>query len=433
MARSNTICVTGLWHLGSVVSACWAELGHSVVGFDDARTVVEGLAGGSAPLFEPGLDELLRTNIDRGRLSFTTDLAAAVSLADFVFVTYDTPVGVDDRLDLTPLDSTVQRFTPHLNANAIVVVSSQVPVGTCRRWRSDIREHGGRPEVDVAYSPENLRLGEALRCYLQPERIVIGAETPSTQELVRALFAPMKAPVLAMSLASAEMAKHALNSFLAASVSFINEVADLCETTGADVLAVVDALKADARVGPRAFLSPGFGFAGGTLARDIQVLREVARKSNLRTPLLDGVLEVNQARPSLVLRRLAERYGSIAGHQIGVLGLTYKAGTSTLRRSVALEIIRMLADAGATVRAFDPKADLAELDGPRAFEPVATAYDAAREASALVILTEWPEFRALDFERLRSVMKQPLILDGKNLLADLDLGHRGFDYLGVGR
>src|SRR5207245_603085 len=173
---------------------------------------------------------------------------------------------------------------------------------------------------------------------------------------------------------------------LAASVSFINEVADLCETTGADVLAVADALKADPRIGPRAFLSPGFGFAGGTLARDIQVLREVARTSNLRTPLLDGGLEVNEARASLVLRRLAERYGSIAGHQIGVLGLTYKAGTSTLRRSVALEIIRTLADAGATVRAFDPKADLAELDGPRAFEPVATAYDAAREASALVIL-----------------------------------------------
>ena len=433
MGRSDRICVVGLWHLGSVISASWADLGHSVVGFDGSQSVVEGLAGASAPLVEPGLNELLGANIARGRLSFTTDLVAAVSAADFVFVAYDTPVDANDQLDLASLECTVARLTSHLKADAIVVVSSQVPIGTCSRWRTEVRERRGRPGVDIAYSPENLRLGEAIQCYLHPERVVLGVETEPARERLRKLFAPMEAPLLEMSLASAEMTKHALNSFLATSVSFVNAIADLCERTGADVLSVVGALKADPRVGARAFLSPGFGFAGGTLARDIQILRGVAGAANCDTPLLDNVLKVNRGRPGLVLRRLTERYGGVAGLAIGVLGLTYKAGTSTLRRSVALEIIRMLEQAGACVRAFDPKADLAELEGPKGFEPVASAYEAARGASALVILTEWPEFKELDFDRIRSVMKQPLILDGKNLLADLCLGACGFDYLGVGR
>ncbi len=433
MDRADQICVVGLWHLGSVLSACWAEVGHRVVGVDASPAVVAGLSRGSAPLFEPGLDALIQQTLNRGRLSFATELTLAVPSADFIFIAFDTPVDSADRLDLTLLEATVYRLAPHLKAGAIVVVSSQVPVGTCSRWRAEIRRRSGQPGVDLAYSPENLRLGDAIKCYLHPDRIVLGAETDTVRERVRLLFAPMKAPVLTMSLASAEMTKHALNSFLATSISFVNEIADVCEQTGADILDVVGALKADPRVGPNAFLSPGFGFAGGTLARDIQVLREVARDGRFETPALDGVLKVNDGRPQLVLRRLTERHGSVAGLDIGVLGLTYKAGTSTLRRSVALEIIRTLVQAGATVRAFDPKADLAELKGPKGFEPVDSAYEAARGASALVILTEWPEFKVLDFERLRLLMKTPLILDGKNLLADLHLGERGFDYMGVGR
>lgn len=431
--RSETICVIGLWHLGTVLSACWADLGHRVVGVDESRAVVTALAEGRAPLFEPGLDALIRENLTRGRLSFSVDLTIAVAAADFVFIAFDTLVDEVDRLDLAPLEATIQELAPHLKPGATVVVSSQVPVGTCSRWRGEIRRRNTQPGIDLAYSPENLRLGDAIKCYLRPDRIVLGAETETVRERVRLLFAPMKAPVLTMSLASAEMTKHALNSFLATSISFVNEIADVCERTGADILDVVGALKADPRVGPNAFLSPGFGFAGGTLARDIQVLREVARDGGLETPALDGVLKVNDGRARLVLRRLSERHGSVAGLDIGVLGLTYKAGTSTLRRSVALEIIRTLVEAGATVRAFDPKADLAELDGPKGFEPVGSAYEAARGASALVILTEWPEFKALDFDRLRLLMKMPLILDGKNLLADLHLRERGFEYLGVGR
>jgi len=433
MDRADTICVVGLWHLGSVISACWAEVGHKVVGVDASPTVVAGLSQGHPPLFEPGLAELVRTHGNRGRLSFTTELAVAVRSADFVFLAFDTPVREDDTTDLEPLEQALGHFAPHLKENAIVVVSSQVPVGTCSRWREEIHRANSRRGVDIAYSPENLRLGEALRCYLQPDRIVLGAEGEPVSARVRALFGPMNAPVITMSLASAEMAKHALNSFLATSVSFVNEVADLCEATGADVLSVVSALKADPRIGAHAFLAPGFGFAGGTLARDIQVLRDVARRGQLETSLLDSVLKVNYGRPGLVRRRLSERCGGIAGLEIGVLGLTYKAGTSTLRRSIALEIIRTLVEAGAHVRAFDPKADLSELEGRKEFELVDSAEAAARGASALVVLTEWPEFRELNFVRIRSLMKEPVILDGKNLLADLRLGNAGFHYLGIGR
>jgi len=308
-----------------------------------------------------------------------------------------------------------------------------VPAVELRGISKSFGTNAANRDVDLVYSPENLRLGEAIDCYLRPDRIVLGADSQDASRRVAGLFEPMAAPVLTMSLASAEMAKHGLNGFLAASVSFINEIATLCEASGADVLDVVRALKSDPRIGPRAFLSPGFGFAGGTLARDVQVLKELGQAARTPTPVLDGVLAVNRGRAGLVLRRLTDALGSVAGRRIGVLGLTYKAGTSTLRRSVALEVIESLVGAGACVTAFDPKADRSELDGRLKFDVVEDAYGVARDAAALVVLTEWPEFKQLDFDRLKSVMAEPLILDGKNLLADLGLAARGFRYLGVGR
>ena len=427
------ICVVGLWHLGCVVAACWAELGHRVVGVDPSAPVVEALRAGKAPIFEPGLEDLIGKNVQAGRLSFTAGAGEAARGARFAFIAFDTPVDEDDRSDLAPLERALDALAPVLERGAIVVVSSQVPVGTCRRWRQRLRAASPHGEVDLVYSPENLRLSEAIACYLHPDRVVLGADDAATAARVVELFSPMAAPVLTMTLPSAEMAKHALNGFLATSVSFINEIATLCEASGADVLAVAEALRTDARIGRRAFLSPGFGFAGGTLARDVQVLKETGKRAAAATPLLDGVLDVNRRRPGLVLRRLTEVLGGVAGRTIGVLGLTYKAGTSTLRRSVALDVIASLVGAGARVKAFDPAADLSELEGRAKFEAAADPYAAAHGASALVVLTEWPEFRHLDFERLRGVMAQPVLLDGKNLLADLDLAARGFRYLGVGR
>lgn len=428
----QAIAVVGLWHLGSVVAASWSELGHSVVGVDTDEGTVRGLQQGRAPVYEPGLDDVLRKHVATGRLRFTTS-PAAVSSADVVFLAFDTPVDADDRPDLAPLEAAVRAFTPHLAAGATVVVSSQVPVGTSERWRDQIRREASNPGVDLVYSPENLRLGEALACYTHPDRIVVGVNDDATRDKVAQLFGRIDAPIVWMSVASGEMAKHALNAFLATSVSFINEVATLCEVAGADVLSVVQALKTDARIGPRAFLNAGFGFAGGTLARDVQVLRDLGASCRRTTPLLEGVLEVNASRPVLLLNWLQELYADVRDLSVGVLGLTYKAGTSTLRRSVALDVIGSLRRAGVHVRAYDPKADLSEVNGPIDFDVVGDAYEAARGASALAILTEWPEFVALDFERVRSAMARPVVFDGKNLLADLELADRGFVYRGIGR
>src|SRR5438876_3864066 len=374
MNTPKTISVIGLWHLGSVVAGCWAEMGYTVIGLDRSRAVVEGLRSGRAPIFEPGLDELIHRNVSKGSLTFTTEFREALPRSDFIFVAFDTPVDANDRLDKEPVEQAMRALTPHLKERAIVIVSSQVPVGTCGRWRQEIREVHGRSDVEVVYSPENLRLGEALGCYLRPDRVVIGADDAAARHRVTDLFAPMSAPVISTTLTSAEMAKHALNSFLAASVSFINEIATLCELTGADVLSVVEALKTDPRIWRRAFLSPGFGFAGGTLARDVQILKDIGRAGGLETPFLDSVIEVNRQRPGIVLRRLANLYGKLDGLGVGALGLTYKAGTSTLRRSVALEVIGSLVAAGVKVKAFDPKADLSELDGSPTFEAVGDAY-----------------------------------------------------------
>ena len=422
----RTIAVVGLWHLGSVISACWADLGYRVHGIDLSEQVIAGLSGGRAPDVRTGLDELLQSGLDARRLSFGHDVASVIPQCDYVFIAFDTPVDDEDRSNMTPLHEALRAIGPYLKATALVVVSSQVPVGTCSRWRKDLN-------VELAYSPENLRLGEAIRCYMQPERIVVGAQSEEAHRRAAELFSAIPAPILAMNLPSAEMSKHALNAFLATSVSFINEIADICEVCDADVLSVVSALKSDPRVGQRAFLSAGLGFAGGTLARDIQTLSKVADGAAVTTPLLESALEVNRRRPQWVIARLNRLYGHIDGLTFGVLGLTYKAGTSTLRRSVALEVIQLLIARGATVRAFDPKADLSELAHAPDFEVVSSAVEAGRDASAVIVLTEWPEFRDLDFVLLRSVMKNPVILDGKNHLIGLDLAAKGFQYFGVGR
>src|SRR6267143_3057948 len=249
MRPPERICVVGLWHLGCVVAACWAELGHQVIGLDTNATVVEGLSRGRAPIYEPGLDALIQNNVAAGRLSFTGDFAKAADGARVAFLTFDTPVDANDRSDLQPLEHALRTLAPLLPPAAVVVVSSQVPVGTCGRWRQNVRT--ANRDVDLVYSPENLRLGEAIDCYLRPDRIVLGADSQDASRRVAGLFEPMAAPVLTMSLASAEMAKHGLNGFLAASVSFINEIATLCEASGADVLDVVRALKSDPRIGPR--------------------------------------------------------------------------------------------------------------------------------------------------------------------------------------
>lgn len=430
---SEKVCVIGIWHLGSVVSACLADLGYSVVGVDKDHKKVKDLNSGIPPLFEPGLQELLSSNIDRARLSYTTDLGRAVKDSKYVLIAFDTPVNEQDEVDLTEIFDVALKLSRHLENGSVICVSSQVPVGTCEQIKSQIKQNNPSLDFDVAYVPENLRLGQAIQRYKNPESIVIGADSKSTLDRAEGLFSVINAPKLRMNLRSAEMTKHALNAFLGMSISFINEIANLCDALGADALMVATALRTDERIGPKAPLKPGLGFAGGTLARDLKILQNLGNRSRYEMHLVNGVLEVNRQQNKLVVRKLEKIYGSIDKLSIGILGLTYKAGTSTLRRSAALEIIKDLTDKGAVVKAHDPKASLEEIKQHKEFDFCPDPYAVAKGSDALVIVTEWPEFKSLDFDLIKSSMKKPVLIDTQNMLDDEQMMRKGFLYLGVGR
>jgi len=427
------VCVIGLWHLGSVVSACLADLGYFVVGVDGDYKRVEGLNKGIPPLFEPGLNELIIKNIKLKKLSYTTELDYALRGSSYVFVAFDTPVNDKDEVDLSEIFDTSRELAKYLENDSVIIVSSQAPVGACEKIKTIIRQSNPSIDFDVAYSPENLRLGQAIKRFINPEMIVIGADNTSTLDKVETFFSVIDAPKVRMNLRTAEMTKHALNAFFATSVSFINEIANICDEVGADALQISTALQLDPRIGQKAMLKPGLGFAGGTLARDLKILRKLGSKFGYETRLIDAVLTINEEQNRLVVKKLERIYDSLKNLTIGVLGLTYKAGTSTLRRSVALEIIRDLVNAGSIVKAYDPKVSPEEIRLHQEFEFHDDVYAVAKEADALFVITDWPEFKDLDFDLIKSVMKNPVIIDARNMLDDVKLVKKGFLYFGIGR
>jgi UDPglucose 6-dehydrogenase len=431
--RDDKVCVIGIWHLGAVTSACLAHLGYSVVGVDQDPQRVQALNQGRSPLFEPGLEEMIASNIAARRLRYTTDLSEALRGARHVLIAYDTPVDEEDEIDLTEIEGSAAYAATHLEEGALVVVSSQVPLGTCERIEATIHNLNPSLKFAIAYVPENLKLGQAIQRFLHPDMIVIGADDPATQDRVDELLAPIKSPRVKMELRSAEMTKHAINAFVATCISFANEVANLCDEVGADAQSVTTALRLDRRVGLGAPLRPGLGFAGGTLARELKVLRHLGERSDCGTPLIEGVLAANEQQNSRVIRRLRKLYPSLEKLTIGVLGLTYKAGTSTLRRSHALGMVKQFIHDGALVKAYDPKADAQEIGANDHLQLCPDPYAVATDSDALVLATEWPQFKELDFSAIRSAMSKPVILDCHNMLDAKRMVQQGFPYLGVGR
>ena len=411
---TGALGVVGLWHLGCCVTAGWLRLGHTVRGVEFDPAVVAGLRRGEPPLYEPGLAEVLAEGLAAGRASFGVE-PGAVKGCSVVFIAYDTPVGPDDASDLTPIRTALEACAPHLDPGAIVVVSAQLPVGTARQLRTRLQALA--PAAELVYSPENLRLGEAIRCYLEPGHIVIGAEERWAGDAVEALFSPMRARVYRMNLPSAEMTKHCINSFLATSVTVANQWADICGAVGADFADVSAVLRADPRIGARAYITPGIGFSGGTLGRDLRVLEEVSESAlGGGAPLFGEVWRYNQRRVEVVARRATEILGGLASRRIGLLGMTYKPGTSTLRRSLPLAVALDLLGHGAAVSAHDPRADWQEVDVPEGLVIADSPYAAAESADLVVLLTEWPEYRDLDFSRLAKAMARPFVLDTKGFL-----------------
>lgn len=427
MASEYKIAVVGLWHLGEIYSSGLASLGHQVIGISDDASVIENLSKNIPPLAEPRLEDLIRSDIAAGRLSFTTDFSK-VKDCNVLWLTFDTPVDDQDNVDLSVIYDALEKSLPHLQNNSLVVITSQIPVGTSKKICDLISKKNPGMEFDYVYTPENLRLGEAVKCFLEPGRVVVGADTDKAFSKISEIFAPLKTEILRMSVASAEMAKHALNAFLATSLSFINDIADVCEAVGADVSDVARALRSDPRVGQKGYVDASLGFSGGTLGRDLRALEEIARDKGLDLPVITNVYFKNKNRLQKVLQKLNSELGSLSGKTIALFGITYKAGTSTLRRSQALEVAALLNSAGAKVKMHDPAAEREDISK----DP----YSAAEGASAVVLMTPWPDFKNLDFKKLREQMNDPAVFyDTRNLLKDLSsaIGEAGIKYIGLGR
>jgi UDPglucose 6-dehydrogenase len=432
------IGVLGLWHLGSVTAACLAEAGEDVVGVDPERAVVESLARGQAPVSEPGLNELVLEQSRSGRLRFSVDPQALAGVRQ-AWITFDTPVDDEDRADVAWVLSTALELLPPLAEGTLVIVSSQLPVGSVAELEA--RSAAGRTDGGLRFAcvPENLRLGQALDGFRRPDRIVAGVRSDSDRSELAATLAPFTSEIEWMRVESAEMTKHALNGFLATSVAFINEVAAVCELVGADAAEVSRGLKSERRIGARAYLAPGDAFAGGTLARDVAFLREAAQRQGLSSHVLDGVAEGNAAHKQWTRRRLTARLGAdaaaanrLAGSTVAVWGLAYKPGTDTLRGSSALELCHWLSDAGAVVRTHDPGVKALPAGTPREIELFADPLEAATSADALVVCTACPEYLDVAAADLTPIMRTPIVFDAAGVLAASLASAPGIEYLRVG-
>lgn len=407
------VTVFGLWHLGCVTAACLAEAGHRVVGLDLDPAVIDGLKQGHPPLHEPGLEELIAAGLRSGSLSFSSDASAALRDAEVVWVTFDTPVNDDDEADVAWVRAQLDAVAGSLRPGTVMLVSSQVPVGFTGELERDWSGRGLR----FACSPENLRLGKALDCFRSPERVVVGCRDASSRETLRQLLRPFCENVVWMSVESAEMTKHAVNAFLATSVTFINELARVCEAVGADAKDVERGLKSEGRIGPKAYLSPGAAFAGGTLARDLRFLVGLGEQHGMGTALFRGVCESNREHKNWLRDCLSQLLTGLADPVVAVLGLTYKPGTDTLRRSGAVELCGWLHTRGVRVRAYDPAVRrLPEsLDGSVVL--CDSSDDALAGADAVVLATEWPELKALRADQFVSRMRRARVIDQNHFLA----------------
>jgi UDPglucose 6-dehydrogenase len=419
------ITILGLWHLGCVTAACTAKHFH-VTGLDFDAANVAKLNQGQAPLFEPGLNELIAAGLASKKLSFTTDAKAACANADVLWLCYDTPVNENDESDMEFVLGNLRRALAHLSKGALVLISAQLPVGTCAKLEKEL------PQFHFACSPENLRLGKAIDSFEKAERVIVGIRSDAKKAVLEKLFTPFTPQILFMRTESAEMVKHALNSFLALSITFINEVARLCEHTGADAKEVSAGLKSEPRIGPKAYLGPGGPFAGGTLARDVVTLTKIADAKGEKISVIPAIKQSNDLHRGWAFRRLLSRLDDLRGKRISILGLTYTTNTDTLRRSAAVELCQKLLEASAKVAVFDP----AVKSLPKELSAVSLAADVAgalKDADAAVICTEWPQFRQTDWAKIVPAMRQPVFVDANRFLEKELKSIAGVEHLSVGR
>lgn len=429
------LAVVGTGYVGLVVGACFAENGNDVVCVDTDAAKIESLRQGRLPIYEPGLDELVARNGAEERLRFSTELAPAVGRAQVVFIAVGTPPGEDGSADLTHVLAVARDLARAMTGYTVVVTKSTVPVGTAARLREVVGRGTGHP-FSVVSNPEFLKQGAAIDDFMRPDRVVIGAEDQRAAELMRTLYAPFTrtgAPIQLMDCASAELCKYASNAMLATRVSFMNEIAAVCELVGADVDKVRRAMAADRRIGP-SFLFPGIGYGGSCFPKDIRALVNSSRAAGHRCRILEAVEAVNAAQKLRLVEKMRAHFGSLDGRLIGVWGLSFKPRTDDMREAPSVPTIEGLLAAGAAVQAYDPQAERAAR---AIFADRITyaqhGYDALEGADALAIVTEWNEFREPDFARMRSLMRTPVIFDGRNVFDVEQMRAEGFTYYSIGR
>ena len=431
--------VIGTGYVGLVVGACLAETGNDVICADIDEEKIARLSEGEIPIYEPGLEPLVRRNLEEGRLRFTTDVGEAVRRSEVIFIAVGTPEGEDGSADLRHVLSVAETIGRNMNGEKIVITKSTVPVGTAKRVRAVIEEHTSHP-VHVCSNPEFLKEGAAVEDFMKPDRVVIGVESEYAKRVLTELYEPFVRtgkPILFMDIASAEITKYAANAMLATRISFMNMIARLCAEVGADVDLVRRGIGTDERIGP-SFLFAGIGYGGSCFPKDVKALIRTMQDYGVDAGILEAVEAVNARQKRLLLEAVEERYGEhLEGRTFGVWGLSFKPETDDMREAASLVVVRGLVERGAVVRVHDPEAlraarrHFADLEGRVVY--CTGNYEAAEGVDALLILTEWKPYRRPDLERLRALMKEPVIFDGRNLFEPARMAEAGFEYTSIGR
>lgn len=430
------VCVIGTGYVGLVTGTCLAETGNQVICVDIDKQKVENMKQGIVPIYEPQLDVFFERNLKQGRLHFTTDLAEGVQHADILFLALPTPPGEDGSADLSYVLGVARQLGPMLKSYKIIIDKSTVPVGTADLVRAEIQQHA-KVEFDVVSNPEFLREGFAVEDFMKPDRIVIGTESPKAREILNDLYAPYVRqgnPIYFMDERSAEMTKYAANSFLATKISFMNEIARLCERVGANVDQVRLGIGSDERIGKR-FLFPGLGYGGSCFPKDVQALVHTANQNEYDFKILQAVMEVNQSQKSFFVQKILHHFqGDLKGKKIALWGLAFKPDTDDIREAPALDVIEALNSAGAQIVAYDPEAmeNVRQVLGD-SIGFANSAYETLDDADALVIATEWGVFRNPNMDEIKTRMKTPLVFDGRNIFQPSKMKSLGFQYISIGR
>ncbi len=438
----SSICVIGTGYVGLVTGTCLADMGNQVTCVDIVPEKIESLRRGVLPIYEPGLEEMVERNVHAGRLRFTTSYSEGLDNCEFIFISVNTPTSANQGgADMRYVESAARSIAQELDHYVIIINKSTVPVGSGDVVSRVIRQHLARPEMrfSVVSNPEFLREGSAVQDFQHPDRVVLGSSEPEAANTVARLYLPLRAPIVITDLYTAEMIKYASNAFLATKISFINEIAQICERLGADVKEVAVGMGYDKRIG-RAFLDAGLGYGGSCFPKDVRALAYMADEAGLHPQLLRAVMDINHDQRRLIVTKVTNILGSLRNCTIGVLGLAFKPNTDDMREAPSIDIIRWITAQGATIRVYDP---VASETGREALTRngvhmdmvtfCESPYEVAQEADALIIVTEWNEFKSLNMQLIRSAMRRPVLIDGRNIYEGSDIERQGFIYRGVGR